>query len=153
MKDKEFFSRVLGLVEPWRVKEVRLDLEAKRVDVEIECRAGEVWAGEGGKRLHIHGWEQRQWRHLDPMQLEPEVNTWLAKAGASGLAPVKTGSRDDRIPPAGRNGVVLAPDLQRGEGFNCAIQAIKSSARGFRTFANYRIAILFHCGGLQLFPR
>ena len=70
MKDKEFFSRVLGLAEPWRVKEVRLDLEGKRVDVEIECRAGEVWAGEGGKRLHIHGWEQRQWRHLDTMQLE-----------------------------------------------------------------------------------
>ena len=38
------------------------------------------------------------------------------------------------------------------EGFNPAIQAIKSSARGFRNFANYRIAILFHCGGLQLFP-
>ena len=38
------------------------------------------------------------------------------------------------------------------EGFNSAIQAIKSSARGFRNFANYRIAILFHCGGLQLFP-
>ena len=70
MKDKEFFSRVLGLAEPWRVKEVRLDLEGKRVDVEIECRAGEVWAGQDGRRLHIHGWEQRQWRHLDTMQLE-----------------------------------------------------------------------------------
>ena len=46
MKDKEFFSRVPGLAEPWRVKEVRLDLEARRVDVEIECRAGEVWAGQ-----------------------------------------------------------------------------------------------------------
>lgn len=31
-------------------------------------------------------------------------------------------------------------------GFNPAIQAIKSSARGFRNFANYRVAILFHCG-------
>jgi len=70
MKDKEFFGRVLGLVEPWRVKEVRLDLEGKRVDVEIECRAGEVWAGQDGRRLHIHGWEQRQWRHLDTMQLD-----------------------------------------------------------------------------------
>jgi len=37
-------------------------------------------------------------------------------------------------------------------GFNPAIQAIKSSAMGFRSFANYRIVILFHCGGLQLFP-
>ena len=34
------------------------------------------------------------------------------------------------------------------EGFNSKIQAIKASARGFRNFANYRFAILFHCGAL-----
>ena len=39
-----------------------------------------------------------------------------------------------------------------GEGFNSKIQAIKAAARGFRNFANYRIAILFHCGKLELYP-
>jgi transposase len=29
---------------------------------------------------------------------------------------------------------------------------IKSAARGFRSFANYRVAILFHCGKLDLYP-
>ncbi len=38
------------------------------------------------------------------------------------------------------------------EGFNSKIQMIKSAARGFRSFANYRIAILFHCGKLDLYP-
>ena len=38
----------------------------------------------------------------------------------------------------------------RAEGFNSKIQAIKASARGFRNFANYRFAILFHCGRLPL---
>ncbi len=38
------------------------------------------------------------------------------------------------------------------EGFNSKIQAIKSAARGFRNFENYRIAILFHCGKLELYP-
>ncbi|MBC7660237.1 MAG: transposase [Chitinophagaceae bacterium] len=38
------------------------------------------------------------------------------------------------------------------EGFNSKIQSIKSAARGFRNFSNYRIAILFHCGRLQLHP-
>ena len=38
------------------------------------------------------------------------------------------------------------------EGFNSRIQSIKSSARGFRAFANYRIRILFYCGKLQLAP-
>lgn len=38
------------------------------------------------------------------------------------------------------------------EGLNSRIQAIKSAARGFRSFANYRIRILFHCGRLDLKP-
>ncbi len=32
------------------------------------------------------------------------------------------------------------------EGLNSKIQAIKSAARGFRNFRNYRIRILFFCG-------
>lgn len=38
------------------------------------------------------------------------------------------------------------------EGLNSFIQGIKSNARGFRNFSNYRISILFHLGGLDLLP-
>jgi transposase len=38
------------------------------------------------------------------------------------------------------------------EGFNSKIQAIKSAARGFRSFNNYRTRILFFCGKLDLAP-
>lgn len=38
------------------------------------------------------------------------------------------------------------------EGLNSKIQVLKSAARGFRNFANYRIAILFHCGALDMLP-
>ena len=38
------------------------------------------------------------------------------------------------------------------EGFNSRIQAIKSAARGFRNFDNYRVRILFFCGRLALEP-
>ena len=38
------------------------------------------------------------------------------------------------------------------EGFNGVIQSIKANARGFRNFQNYRIAILFQCGKLDLKP-
>ena len=69
MKDTEFFKKALGLQEPWRVKSVTMDMVAKRVEVEIECVEGTVW-GEGGERLHIQGYEPRQWRHLDTMQFE-----------------------------------------------------------------------------------
>lgn len=39
------------------------------------------------------------------------------------------------------------------EGMNSVIQHIKSTARGFRNFQNYRIAILFFCGKLNLYPQ
>lgn len=39
------------------------------------------------------------------------------------------------------------------EGFNSRIQSIKSAARGFRSFANYRLRILFYCGKLDVIPK
>jgi len=38
------------------------------------------------------------------------------------------------------------------EGFNSLIQGLKSAARGFRNFKNYRSRILFFCGQLELLP-
>jgi transposase len=38
------------------------------------------------------------------------------------------------------------------EGLNAKIQSIKASARGFRSFKHYRIAILFSCGKLDMMP-
>jgi transposase len=38
------------------------------------------------------------------------------------------------------------------EGLNSKIQNLKSAARGFRNFQNYRIRILFFCGKLNLYP-
>ena len=39
------------------------------------------------------------------------------------------------------------------EGLNSNLQSLKSAARGFRNFPNYRIRILFFCGKLDLYPR
>jgi len=69
MQDHEFFARVLGLVDPWVVKSVKLDLPYS-VEVTLECKDGHAWTTDDGRRLQIHGWEERRWRHLDTMQLE-----------------------------------------------------------------------------------
>ncbi|HHY86947.1 MAG TPA: transposase, partial [Verrucomicrobia bacterium] len=37
-------------------------------------------------------------------------------------------------------------------GLNSKVQMIKSNARGFRNFENYRTRILFFCGKLDLHP-
>ena len=41
----------------------------------------------------------------------------------------------------------------KAEGVNSQLMAIQRSARGFRSHASFRIAALFHCGGLDLYPR
>jgi len=38
------------------------------------------------------------------------------------------------------------------EGLNSKIQSTKANDRGFRSFPNYRIRILFFCGKLDLYP-
>jgi transposase len=38
------------------------------------------------------------------------------------------------------------------DGYNYKIQSIKANARGYRNFENYRVAILFYCGKLSLYP-
>jgi transposase len=69
MTDREFFYRTLGLSAPWEVGEVKLDLENRRVEVRVAVADGTVW-GEDGALLPIAGYEEREWRHLDTMQLE-----------------------------------------------------------------------------------
>jgi transposase len=70
MNDKDLFTQAIGVQPPWTVKEVRMDVAAQRVEVEVEC-AQTVWADpETKQRLHIHGYEERRWRHLDTMQFE-----------------------------------------------------------------------------------
>jgi transposase len=69
MQDAKLFEQMLGLKEPWRVKDVALDLKGQKVVVEVEVSAGNQW-GEDGVLLPVHGWEEREWRHLDTMQFE-----------------------------------------------------------------------------------
>lgn len=69
MQDAKFFEQLLGLRDPWGVKSVTLDLKAQKVVVEVEVEAGTVW-GHEGEQWPVHGWEEREWRHLDTMQFE-----------------------------------------------------------------------------------
>lgn len=41
----------------------------------------------------------------------------------------------------------------KAEGINSQLMAIQRSARGFKSHRSFRIAALFHCGGLDLYPQ
>jgi hypothetical protein len=70
VNEKDFYQRLLGVEAPWKVTGVELDLEHQRVEVEVSCEAVE-WVDEAGKRAHIHGYEERRWRHLTPASVRP----------------------------------------------------------------------------------
>jgi len=101
MQDQEFFEKVLGLETPWQVKSVDLDPAVTSVEVVVECRPNHVWTSAEGQRLHVHGWEERRWRHLDTMQLETVLVARVPRlldpqSGRTEMAPVpwaKKGAR------------------------------------------------------------
>jgi transposase len=73
MEDKEFFDRALELQAPWVVRGVKLDLESKKVELEIGVEKGWRWKDSSGQAAQVHGWEERQWRHLNTMQFETTI--------------------------------------------------------------------------------
>lgn len=68
-----FYEGLLGIDAPWRVKEVRMDVPGRRVEVELECRERTVWGDPQAGRLHIHSWELRRWRHRDSCGFTTEL--------------------------------------------------------------------------------
>lgn len=68
MKDIQLYEQILGLEKPWHVTDVRLDHTAQELRVRVECEE-QVWAcPECAGRMHVHGSEAREWRHLDTCQ-------------------------------------------------------------------------------------
>ena len=93
------------------------------------------------------------WTYPDSASAEEFFEEWYAWAIRSRLQPVKRVARMlkrrlKHILSWFRHPISNAT----AEGFNSRIQSIKSNARGFRNFANYRTRILFFCGKLKLKP-
>jgi len=79
---------------------------------------------------------------------------WIAMARASKLAPMRTLAKTiaghlEGIVRVFRLGVTNAA----AESLNARIQAVRVKARGHRHFRAFRDSVLFHLGGLDLYPR
>lgn len=73
MKDFELYQQILGLVEPWKVKQVTLKREEREVEVEVICTETAWGCSQCGKGMHVHDWERRRWRHLDSCQFKTVI--------------------------------------------------------------------------------
>jgi transposase len=93
------------------------------------------------------------WDLNDEQEGKTFFHHWLRWAVRSRLAAVKKAARmiERHLPN------VLTYFKHRitnaaSEGINAGVQLLSSRARGFRSFANFRVSILFRHGGLNLYP-
>ena len=78
---------------------------------------------------------------------------WFDEVVASGLRPmIKVAKMFKRHIEGILKWYETFIDNAMTEGFNAKIQTVKAGARGFRNFENYRVAILFNCGKLDMQP-
>ena len=78
---------------------------------------------------------------------------WLESASGSGLEPVLKVSRMIRRHLWGIvNAIILRATNGPAEGINSRIKTVKVRSRGFRNRERFANAILFHLGGLDLYP-
>jgi transposase len=75
MKDTQLYEQLLGLSKPWSVERVEIDLDGGYITVHVKCERDVVWGDPetNQDRAHVHGWVQRQWRHLDTCQFETRI--------------------------------------------------------------------------------
>lgn len=110
-----------------------------------DLKTGRAWAiKESLRRLwnyHRLGWAEKHWRQ------------WYFWATHSRLKPVVKAARTverhlHNVMTFFTHRITNAVS----EGLNSKIQTIKKRAYGFRNSDNFKTAIYFHCGGLQLYP-
>ena len=141
-------DRLKGLRQMLLYNEENLN-EDQQVDLQIlqknDLRTGRAWA------------LKENFRHFWDCEGEAAGKSffdgWYSWAIRSRLEPIKKVARMLKSHLAGLlsyfNHYV---SNALAEGFNSKIQSIKSAARGFRSFKNYRLRILFYCGKLDLIP-
>jgi transposase len=139
-------TKFLWLMGPERRRDLSPERRAEFADLRrASLKVGRAWAlKEAARSLwrYSHrGWALRGWK------------AWTAWAQRSRLEPMKKAAAMilkhlDGI----LNAVLHRITNANAESLNSKIQRIKRTACGFRNRRRFRDAILFHCGGLDLYP-
>jgi len=112
-------------------------------------RTGRAWA--------LKEMASRLWNYTHKVWARKAWMAWLALASRSKLAPMVKAARMVRKHLEGiLNAVVLRTTNGAAESMNAMIKQgkrIKTMACGYRNRDRFRNAILFHVGGLDLYPR
>jgi len=112
----------------------------------LNLRTGKAWAIKEALRNF--------WHYTYTKCAEKFFNRWYYWATHSRLAPIIKAAKTLKDHLAN----ILTYFKHRitnatAEGLNSKIQMVKEMACGFRNREHYKLAIYFHCGGLDLYPR
>jgi transposase len=111
----------------------------------VDLKTGRAWAiKENLRHFWVYkrrGWGAKHWRK------------WYFWATHCRLRPVIDAAHTLKRHQAGLLSYFAHRITNAGaESLNSRIQAIRVAARGYRNRENFKTAIYFHCGGLQLYP-
>ncbi|MEM7205676.1 MAG: transposase [Planctomycetota bacterium] len=93
------------------------------------------------------------WHYVRRGNAEKAWKKWIGWAVRSRIEPIKNAARSIREHLWGVvNAVTHSVTNAKLESINARIQRVKKAACGFRNRERFRAAIMFHLGGLDLYP-
>ena len=131
------FTSALGLQEPWRVKDVRLDTSRRRIDFDLACNASRLPC----PHCHtpdqgVHDRLSRQWRHLDFFQFEAWLHADVPRIACNAC---------------GKTSQLEVPWAREGSGFTALFEALALSL--CQELPVRQAAALLRCADKQLWRR
>jgi hypothetical protein len=146
VQDKELYRQILEFQSPWSVKGVELDHEQSEIRVKVEHPRVRKFVALSAR--------QNSGATTIRYQLPTLSKTGNKVVIHTKLEPMKTVARTikERLPN------VVSYCTHRianavAEGMNSKIMSIKRRVGGFRNIDNFKTAIFFYCGGLDVYPR
>lgn len=136
-------TKYLWLMHPDRL----VDHHAERFHAakETAVKTSRAWA--------IKELAMELWQYPDRAVARELFDYWYGWATRSQLAPIRRVAKMLKRHLRGvLNAIVTGITNARSEGINARIQWLKATARGYRNRERFRNAILFHLGGLDLYP-
>ncbi len=109
MQDRDLYARILGLVDPWEVRDVKLDVAGGEVRVTVAAKSGAPMScPECGKACPGYDTRERSWRHLDTCQFKTILVADVARVNCA-----EHGVKQVRVPWA-----------EPGSGFTALMEAV-----------------------------
>lgn len=122
--------------------------------IESDIRLRKMLVSQTGRAWSITESFAVFWSYVYPGAARRYGQRWYGLAVRCRIDPIRRTAKTlqknlDRLLTCFHHGITNA----RTEGMNATVRLIKTNARGFRNFENFRIAILFSCGKLGVHPQ